>query len=79
MDLGLLKSIAIESVSVNVTINNLIPERFDTPRQEFMAKRRMANKAQIALRPTGRSQRRYRRADSDALRSSVTPTGGCYE
>jgi 3-oxoacyl-[acyl-carrier protein] reductase len=26
----------------NVTINNLLPERIDTPRQEFMAKRMMA-------------------------------------
>jgi hypothetical protein len=25
----------------NVTINNLLPERFDTPRQEFMAHRLM--------------------------------------
>ncbi len=26
----------------NVTINNLLPERIDTPRQEYMAKRMMS-------------------------------------
>jgi 3-oxoacyl-[acyl-carrier protein] reductase len=31
------KAISIEVASDNVTINNLLPERIDTPRQEFMA------------------------------------------
>jgi 3-oxoacyl-[acyl-carrier protein] reductase len=35
------KSISLEAVADNVTINNLLPERIDTPRQEFMAKRMM--------------------------------------
>ncbi|QYZ69578.1 SDR family oxidoreductase [Neotabrizicola shimadae] len=35
------KAISREVVADNVTINNLLPERIDTPRQEFMAQRRM--------------------------------------
>jgi 3-oxoacyl-[acyl-carrier protein] reductase len=35
------KSISRDAVADNVTINNLLPERIDTPRQEFMAKRMM--------------------------------------
>ncbi|WP_273847546.1 SDR family oxidoreductase [Rubrobacter calidifluminis] len=35
------KAISTEVVRDNVTINNLLPERIDTPRQEFMAKRLM--------------------------------------
>jgi 3-oxoacyl-[acyl-carrier protein] reductase len=35
------KAISIEVAADNVTINNLLPERIDTPRQEFMAKRLM--------------------------------------
>ncbi len=35
------KSISKEVVADNVTINNLLPERIDTPRQEFMARRLM--------------------------------------
>ncbi|MDR2256015.1 MAG: SDR family oxidoreductase [Arthrobacter sp.] len=36
------KAISREVVRDNVTINNLLPERIDTPRQEFMAARIMA-------------------------------------
>ncbi|WP_067899597.1 SDR family oxidoreductase [Nocardia vaccinii] len=36
------KSISKDVVADNVTINNLLPERFDTPRQEFMAQRLMS-------------------------------------
>lgn len=36
------KAISQEVAVDNVTINNLLPERIDTPRQEFMAKRIMA-------------------------------------
>jgi 3-oxoacyl-[acyl-carrier protein] reductase len=36
------KAISRDVVQDNVTINNLLPERIDTPRQEFMAKRMMA-------------------------------------
>ena len=33
------KAISLEVVADNVTLNNLLPERIDTPRQEFMAQR----------------------------------------
>ena len=33
------KAISTEVVADNVTINNLLPERIDTPRQQFMAQR----------------------------------------
>lgn len=36
------KAISVEVVADNVTINNLLPERIDTPRQEFMAQRLIA-------------------------------------
>jgi 3-oxoacyl-[acyl-carrier protein] reductase len=36
------KALAREAVVDNVTINQQLPERFDTPRQEFMARRLMA-------------------------------------
>jgi 3-oxoacyl-[acyl-carrier protein] reductase len=36
------KSISGDVVADNVTINNLLPERFDTPRGEFMAQRLMS-------------------------------------
>ncbi|MBI5717477.1 MAG: SDR family oxidoreductase [Burkholderiales bacterium] len=36
------KALARDAVVDNVTINNLLPERFDTARQEFMARRLMA-------------------------------------
>ncbi|NDZ78152.1 SDR family oxidoreductase [Streptomyces sp. SID10853] len=36
------KSISNDVVADNVTVNNLLPERIDTPRQEFMAQRMMA-------------------------------------
>lgn len=35
------KAVSREVVADNVTINNLLPERIDTPRQEFMIRRRM--------------------------------------
>ncbi|MDN4476323.1 SDR family oxidoreductase [Demequina sp. SYSU T00192] len=35
------KSISKEVAPDNVTVNQLLPERIDTPRQEFMARRRM--------------------------------------
>lgn len=36
------KSISLDVAADNVTVNNLLPERIDTPRQEFMAQRLMA-------------------------------------
>lgn len=38
---ALAKALSREAIIDNVTINNLLPERFDTPRQEFMAQRLM--------------------------------------
>ena len=38
---ALSKAVSRDTVAHNVTINNLLPERIDTPRQDFMAKRRM--------------------------------------
>lgn len=35
------KALALEVAPDNVTINNLLPERIDTPRQQFMAERMM--------------------------------------
>jgi 3-oxoacyl-[acyl-carrier protein] reductase len=35
------KAISIEAIADNVTINNLLPQRIDTPRQEFMTQRMM--------------------------------------
>lgn len=35
------KAISVKVAVDNVTINNLLPERIDTPRQEFMAQRMM--------------------------------------
>lgn len=36
------KAISVEVAVDNVTVNNLLPERIDTPRQQFMAERLMA-------------------------------------
>ncbi len=38
---ALAKALAREAIVDGVTINNLLPERFDTPRQEFMAAKLM--------------------------------------
>jgi len=35
------KSVSLEAAADNVTLNNLLPERIDTPRQAFMAERMM--------------------------------------
>lgn len=35
------KAVSVEVAADNVTINNLLPERIDTPRQDFMAQRLM--------------------------------------
>ncbi len=39
---AVMKAISVEVAKFNVTINNLLPERIDSPRQEFMAQRDMA-------------------------------------
>ncbi len=48
------KSVSLEAAADNVTINNLLPERIDTPRQQFMAERMM--KAQNIDRAEARRQ-----------------------
>lgn len=52
------KALAREAVVDNVTINNLLPERFDTARQEFMARQLMAEHG------IGRDEARQRIADT---------------
>lgn len=52
------KALAREAIVDNVTINNLLPERFDTARQEFMARRLMAE------RSISREQARQQLADA---------------
>ena len=42
---ALSKALSREAIVDNVTINNLLPERIDTPRQEFMAQRLMLEHA----------------------------------
>lgn len=37
------KAVSFEAAADNVTLNNLLPERIDTPRQRFMAERMMKN------------------------------------
>lgn len=51
---ALCKSVQRESVPDNVTINNLLPERFDTDRQVFMAERMM--KAENITREEARAR-----------------------
>lgn len=41
---ALSRALAREAIVDGVTINNLLPERFDTPRQEFMAQKLMQDK-----------------------------------
>lgn len=52
------KALAREAVVDNVTINNLLPERFDTARQEFTARRLMAEQG------ISREQARQQLADT---------------
>ena len=51
---ALSKAMSKQAIVDNVTINNLLPERFDTPRQEFMAQRMM--KEQAITRDEARAQ-----------------------
>jgi 3-oxoacyl-[acyl-carrier protein] reductase len=51
---ALSKALSRDAIAHNVTINNLLPERFDTPRQEFMAQRLM--REQGIDRETARQQ-----------------------
>lgn len=55
---ALTRALAREAIVDNVTLNNLLPERFDTPRQEFMAQRLMREQG------IGRDQARQQIADT---------------
>jgi 3-oxoacyl-[acyl-carrier protein] reductase len=61
------KAISLDVAADNVTINNLLPERIDTPRQEFMA--------QKMIREQGitRDEARAQMARSIAARRLGTP------
>ncbi|MDO6405691.1 SDR family oxidoreductase [Pantoea phytobeneficialis] len=61
------KAISQEVVRDNVTINNLLPERIDTPRQEFMLQRLIAKEG------ISREQARERNVQSIAARRYGTP------
>lgn len=61
------KAISKEVVVDNVTINNLLPERIDTPRQEFMAKRIMQEQG------VGRDEARRQIADTIAAKRFGRP------
>lgn len=60
---ALTKALSREAIVDNVTLNNLLPERFDTPRQEFMAQRLMREQgidrdaARLAIAQTLPAQR----------------------
>jgi 3-oxoacyl-[acyl-carrier protein] reductase len=61
------KAIARTAIADNVTINNLLPERIDTPRQEFMVQRMMQEQK------LPREQARQQIADSIPARRFGTP------
>lgn len=62
------KALSLEVAKDNVTINNLLPERIDTPRQRFMAERMMAEKS-ISL-----EEARRRIADTVAAQRMGEPS-----
>ena len=61
------KSLSLEVAADNVTLNNLLPERIDTPRQEFMARRMMQAQG------ITREEARARIAQTIAARRMGTP------
>lgn len=61
------KAISRDVAVDNVTINNLLPERIDTPRQEFMAQRMMKEQG------IDRDEARRRIAETIAARRMGTP------
>lgn len=61
------KALSVEVAADNVTINNLLPERIDTPRQRFMAERLMKQHG-ISM-----DEARRRFADSIAAKRMGTP------
>ena len=65
---ALSKSVHQDTVRFNVTINNLLPERFDTDRQKFMAERMVKNEG-ITM-----EQARAKIADTIAAKRLGDPT-----
>ena len=61
------KSMSFEAAADNVTINNLLPERIDTPRQAFLAERLMK------MHGISREEARQRIADSIAAKRFGRP------
>ena len=61
------KSMSFEAAADNVTINNLLPERIDTPRQAFLAERLMK------MHGITREEARQRIADSIAAKRFGRP------
>jgi len=61
------KSLSLDVAADNVTINNLLPERIDTPRQEFMAERLMK------LHQITREEARQRFINTIAAKRMGTP------
>ncbi len=61
------KSMSFEAAADNVTINNLLPERIDTPRQAFLAERLMK------MHGITRDEARQRIADSIAAKRFGRP------
>lgn len=61
------KAVSFEAAADNVTLNNLLPERIDTPRQQFMAQRMMKTQ-NIDL-----AEARWRIAQTVAARRFGTP------
>ncbi|MCZ4061633.1 SDR family oxidoreductase [Pantoea sp. LMR881] len=61
------KAISQDVAKDNVTINNLLPERIDTPRQEFMLQRLIAKES------ISREEARLRNVQSIAARRYGTP------
>lgn len=56
---ALCKGISVEAAPFNVTLNNMLPERFDTARQEFMA--------QLMMKRQGISHEEARRQIADTI------------
>lgn len=61
------KALSLEAAADNVTINNLLPERIDTPRQAFMAERMMKSQG------IDRTEARRRIAATIAAKRFGTP------
>lgn len=61
------KAMSLGAAADNVTINNLLPERIDTPRQQFMAERMMT------AQNISREEARRRIAQTVAAKRFGTP------